>query len=57
MEIEMRKMILESDSIVIDGVELTYDEIKRAVIEQEKFNRLSDFLQTTFKKRGVANEQ
>ncbi len=53
----MRKMILESDSIVIDGVELTYDEIKRAVIEQEKFNRLSDFLQTTFKKRGVANEQ
>ena len=52
----MRKMILESDSIVIDGVELTYEEIKSAVVEQHKFHKLSDFLETTFQKEGVLNE-
>ena len=43
----MKKYLMEGDSIVIDGIELTYKEIKHAVIEQEKFNRLSDFLRTT----------
>ena len=43
----MKKILLPCDSVIIDGVEITYNEIKRAVIEQEKFNRLSDFLRNT----------
>ena len=43
----MKKILMEGDSAIIDGVEITYEEIKRAVIEQEKFNRLSDFLRNT----------
>ena len=44
---QMKKILMEGDSAIIDGVEITYEEIKRAVIEQEKFNRLSDFLRNT----------
>ena len=46
----MRKMLLDGDSVLIDGVELTKEEIKQAMIDQVKYNRMADFLQTTFNK-------
>ena len=43
----MKKIILNTGIVVIDGNEYTVDEIKTALVEQEKFNRLSDFLRNT----------
>ena len=43
----MKKILMNGDSAIIDGVEFTTEEIKRAIIEQEKYARLSNFLQTT----------
>lgn len=51
----MRKMVLEEDSIVIDGVELTYNEIREKIMDSYKYKKLSDFIQTTFKEDGVSN--
>ena len=33
--------------IIIDGVENSKEEIKQALVEQHKFNKLSDFLRNT----------
>ena len=43
----MRKILLDGDSVIIDGVEFTTEELKQALVEQHKFHKLSDFLQTT----------
>lgn len=43
----MKKILLPGDSVIIDGVEFTTEELKKALTEQYKFRRLSDFLQTT----------
>lgn len=51
----MKKILMPGDSIIIDGVELTTEEIKTALIDQCKYNKLSDFLQTTFE-GGVPSE-
>ena len=52
----MRKMLRPGDSVIIDGIEFTTEEIKNALIDQCKYNKLSDFLQTTFRKGGVTSE-
>ena len=44
----MRKMLLDGDSVLIDGVEITKEEIKNALIDQLKYNKLSAFIETTF---------
>ena len=44
----MRKIVLEEDSIVIDGVELTYNEIREKIKDSYKYEKLSAFIQTTF---------
>ena len=43
----MKKILMKGDSAIIDGVEITTEEIKQALVEQHKFNKLSDFLQAT----------
>ena len=43
----MKKILLNGDSVIIDGTEFTTEEIKTAIIEQEKYTRLSNFLRTT----------
>ena len=50
----MKKILMNGDSIVIDGIEFTVEEIKTALVEQHKFRKLSDFLET--KMVGVSNE-
>ena len=49
----MKKYLMDGDSVIVDGVEITKEEIKRAVIEQEKFIRLSNFLRNTLPKEVV----
>ena len=53
----MQKYLLEGDSVIIDGIEITREEIKEALIDQRRYNKMSDFLRTTFKEDGVSNEQ
>ena len=52
----MRKMLLDGDSVLIDGVEITKEEIKQAMIDQMKYTKMAAFLQTTFNKGGVTSE-
>ena len=52
----MKKMLVDGDSIIIDGVELTTEEIKKALVDQLKYRKLSDFVQETFNEAGVSNE-
>ena len=49
-------MLVDGDSIVIDGVELTKEEIKKALVDQLKYRKLSDFIETQFTEVGVADE-
>lgn len=49
----MKKILLNGDSAIIDGKEFTTEEIKHAIIEQEKYSRLSNFLRTTLPQEGV----
>lgn len=49
----MKKILLDGDSVIIDGKEFTTEEIKTALIEQEKFVRLSNFLQATLPQEVV----
>ena len=53
----MKKILLPGDSVIIDGVEITTEEIKTAIVEQYKFQKLSDFLQTTFKNDGGVSSE
>lgn len=43
----MKHYLMNGDSVIIDGKEFTKEEIKNALVEQYKFNKLSDFLRTT----------
>lgn len=53
----MKKMLVDGDTIVIDGKEFTKEEIKNALIDQLRYHKLSDFVQTTFQETdGVSNE-
>ena len=53
---KMKKMLVDGDSIIIDGVELTTEEIKKALVDQLKYRKLSDFLEMQFTEVGVADE-
>lgn len=50
----MQKYLLEGDSVIIDGKEITREEIKEALIDQCKYNIMSDYLRATFKEDGVS---
>ena len=52
----MKKIVLDSDSIIIDGKEFTVKEIKQALVDQVRYHKLSDFVQETFTEAGVHNE-
>lgn len=49
----MKKILLNGDSVIIDGKEFTTEEIKTAIVEQHKFNKLSNFLRTTLPQEEV----
>ena len=53
---KMKKMLVDGDSIIIDGVELTTEEIKNALVDQLRYRKLSDFLEMQFTEAGVSNE-
>ena len=53
--ISMKKILLESDSIVIDGMELTYAEIQEKIKDSSRYRnymKYSDFIRAG----GVLNE-
>ena len=52
----MKKILMNGDSAIIDGVEFTTEEIKKAIVEQEKYARLSNFLRTALPEGGVSSE-
>jgi hypothetical protein len=52
----MKKILMDGDVAIIDGVEFTTEEIKNAFVEQYKFHKLSDFIQTNFDNGGVSSE-
>jgi len=52
---KMKKILLESDSIVVDGLELSYEELKNVLTENVVLKRQLNFVRTTFKV-GVSNE-
>ena len=49
-------MLLDGDIAVIDGEEFTKEELKEALVDQVRYHKLSDFVQTTFQSGGVTNE-
>ena len=51
----MKKMLRDDDTVIIDGKEFTKEELKNALMDQVRYHKLSDFVQTTFKV-GVSNE-
>ena len=50
----MKKMLVDGDTVLIDGKEFTKEELKEALVDQVRYHKLSDFVQTTF--GGVSNE-
>ena len=52
----MKKILLESDSIVVDGLELSYEELKNVLTENVVLKRQLNFVRTTFNEVGVSNE-
>ena len=49
----MKKILVDGDIAVIDGVEFTTEQIKNAFVDQLRYHKLSDFIQTN---GGVSNE-
>ena len=49
-------MLLDGDTVLIDGKEFTKEELKEALVNQYRFNNLSNFLRTECQKGGVSNE-
>lgn len=52
----MKKMLMDDDTVIIDGKEFTKEEIKNALVDQVRYHKLSDFVQETFNEAGVSNE-
>lgn len=52
----MKKILMDGDIVVIDGKEFTTEEIKEAFVEQMRFHKLSNFLETTFTEESGVNE-
>ena len=48
----MRKMLLDGDIAVIDGEEYTLEELKEALLNQYRFNNITNFLRTECQKSG-----
>lgn len=51
----MKKIILECDSIVIDGIEITHNELKQYLTERVQYKKQLDFVRT-LAQGGVVNE-
>ena len=49
----MKKILLDSDIVIIDGEEYTTQEIKTALIKEYQFDKLTDSIQA---KGGVASD-
>lgn len=53
----MKKILMDGDSIVVDGLELSKEEIKNVLTENVVLKRQLNFVRTTFNEVGVSNEQ
>lgn len=53
---KMKKILMETDSIVVDGLELSYEELKNVLTENVVLKRQLNFVRTTFNEVGVSNE-
>ena len=51
----MKKILMDGDSIVVDGLELSKEQIKEVLTENVVLKRQIDFVRTTFEV-GVSNE-
>ena len=49
----MKKILLECDSIVIDGIEITYNELKDYLTERIVLKRQLEVVETIFRDGGV----
>ena len=47
---------MDGDSIVVDGLELSKEQIKEVLTENVVLKRQIDFVRTNFNKVGVSNE-
>jgi len=52
----MKKILLDGDSIVLDGVEITTEELKTFLTERIAYKRQLEYVRN-IAKGGVANEQ
>ena len=52
----MKKILMDGDSIVIDGIELSKEKIKEIMTENVVLKRQLNFVRTTFNEVGVSNE-
>lgn len=54
---KMKKILMDGDSIVVDGLELSKEEIKNVLTENVILKRQLNFVRTTFNDGvGVSNE-
>lgn len=51
----MKKLLMDGDIVIVDGVELSKEKIKEILKENVVLRRQVDFVRTTFK-GGVSNE-
>ena len=51
----MKKILMDGDSIIVDGLELSKEQIKEVLTENVVLKRQIDFVRTTFEV-GVSNE-
>ena len=52
----MKKILMDGDSVIVDGLELSKEKIKNILTENVVLKRQIDFVRTTFKEDGVSNE-
>ena len=52
----MKKILMDGDSVIVDGLELSKEKIKNILTENVVLKRQIDFVRTTFNKDGVSNE-
>lgn len=44
----MKKLLMDGDTVIIDGIELSKEKIKELLKTEYKYHNLSEFIRTTF---------
>ena len=52
----MKKILMDGDSIIVDGLELSKEQIKEVLTENVVLKRQINFVRTNFNNGGVINE-